>query len=283
VERLHFHIKTGGGCTFNTESGCTFNTWSGCTFNTGSDCTFKTWSGCTFKTGSDCTFTTGSDCTFKTWSGCTFNTESDCTFKTGGNCTFNTWSGCTFTAWSGCTFTTGSNCVILRRDVHDVIQSESGKVIQLFPYEKIGYLSDGLYNGKPHIIADGIVSEIISKKGNVYKVRNLGENAVTYLVHKDGFYSHGKTLKEARDGLVFKITKKDTSEYRALTLASELSEADCIAMYRSITGACAYGVKIFLKAAANRKKSYTVAEIIERTEGQFGHHTFKRFFQGDAV
>jgi hypothetical protein len=48
-------------------------------------------------------------------------------------------------------------------------------------------------------------------------------------------------------------------------------------MYRVITGACAYGVKSFVESRPKLKKSYSVKEIIDLTEGHFGHAEFKKF------
>ncbi|WP_323150426.1 hypothetical protein, partial [Pseudomonas oryzihabitans] len=79
-------------------------------------------------------------------------------------------------------------------------------------------LVNGLYNGIPHIIADGILSKIISQKGDIFKVINHGETETSYLIKKDDAYSHGKTLKEARDSLIYKLSNRDTSKYKDYTL-----------------------------------------------------------------
>ena len=250
------------GCTFKTGYGCTFKTGSGCTFTTGSGCTFTTWYGCTFTTGSGCTFTT--------WYGCTFTTGSGCTFKTGSDCTFKTEYGCTFT--------TGSRCVIINNNVFEVIQPKEGQVIQTCPYEIAGHLVDGNLDGVPHIIADKILSRIISQKGNVYKVINHGEKKQSYLIKQGDTYSHGKTLKEAKDSLVYKIGSRDTSVYKNLTLDSVLSKEECIKAYRTITGACESGTKYFVENQKKVKKNYSIKEIIEATKGQFGNEQFKQFF-----
>ena len=116
-----------------------------------------------FITGSYCTFNTGSNCTFNTEFNCTFNTGSNCTFKTGWNCTFNTEFNCTFNTEYNCTFNTRWNCVVIRRDVHEVIELEKEITFQLAPYKIKGYVSNGIYSvtGKPAIITDGILLELI--------------------------------------------------------------------------------------------------------------------------
>ena len=216
-------FTTGNDCTFNTTWGCTFNTTWGCTFRTGTscifdvgdNCTFKTGFRGTFKTGSECTFTTGNDCTFRTGNNCTFNTTWRCTFRTGNNCIFNTGSGCTFNTGSECTFKTGSECVLIRRDVFE-FYNISNKQIQICPFGIKGYIENGYYyvNGEKQykaIIVDGILSEVLNHKGNVYKVRNYIEHNISYIIKDGDVYSHGKTIREARENLIYKISNRDTS------------------------------------------------------------------------
>jgi hypothetical protein len=269
-----------------------FSEQSGCTFNTGDDCTFKTWSGCTFNTGYDCTFNTGYGCTFKTWSGCTFNTWGnctfntgyDCTFKTGYDCTFNTGYDCTFKTWSGCTFNTGEHCVILRRDIHAVIESGKEVPLTLCPPRINGYISNGIYSetGKPAIIADGILSEVLSKKVKdstvVYSVINHGEKEKSFLIEADGVFSHGRTLREAKDSFMYKISSRDTSQYKDLTLDSILTRAEAIKLYRVLTGACESGTRNFVETHETPSK-LSVKEMIKITEGQFNHNALVSFFK----
>jgi len=265
---------------FRSISDCTFNTSFDCTFKTGSCCTFKTGSDCTFDTSSYCTFKTGSDCTFKTSSNCTFNTGSYCTFKTSYSCTFNTSSNCTFNTGYSCTFKTGSDCVIVRWDKFEVIQPKEDKLIQLPPYYMKGYLVNGMLNGEPHIMADSILSKIINKKGNVYKVINYGENEESFIIKDGDVYSHGKTIKEARDSLIYKITDRDTSAYDNYTLETEVTKEEAIKMYRSITGACEGGTKYFVEQNEDKlKDKFNIKELIDLTKGQFGNTKFKEFFK----
>ena len=282
-------FNTGSICTFNTDYGCTFDTDYRCTFNAGFSCTFNTDYGCTFKAGSNCTFNAGFSCTFKTGSDCTFKTDYGCTFKTSSNCTFNTGFDCTFSTDYRCTFnfTNKENCVIVRRDIFEVINTNEidCNYIRLCPFKAKGYLikiDDKMYlNGNKslgeHIIVDNILSKVISKKGNIYKVVNHNETVPTYIIKQDDLYSHGRTIKEARDSLIYKISSRDTSKYENLTIDDILSKEECIKMYRAITGACEYGTRSFVEQQKT-KKEYSIKEIIELTQGQFGNETFTKFF-----
>ena len=143
-----------------------------------------------------------------------------------------------------------------------------------------GHLVNGLYGGVPHIIADSILSKIISQKGNIYKVINHGETEISYLVKKDDIYSHGKTLKEARDSLIYKLSNRDTSKYKDYTLKTVLSHEEAIQMYMCITGSCSSGTRYFVEQMQDKIKSkYTVLELIELTQGQYGNDEFKKFFK----
>lgn len=277
-------FKTDYSCIFYTGSGCTFDTDWGCTFRTDSYCTFNTGHKCTFKTGLGCTFDTGDNCTFKTDWDCTFDTGYNCTFKTGSDCIFNTGYNCTFDTDAYCTFKTGSNCVIIRRDIFEVIKLAKDTTTQLAPCDISGYVKNGYYykNGKKRykaIIADGILSEIIKQRGNVYKVKNHGQNEITYLVKDGDIYSHGKTLKEAKESLIYKISNRDTTKYKDYTLDTKVSKKDAIQMYRCITGACEQGTRMFVESLENIPESLTVKEIIDITKGQYGNDEFRKFFR----
>ena len=172
--------------------------------------------------------------------------------------------------------------MIVRRDIFEAIQPKEHEIIQLCPHGIKGYLSNGLYNREPHIIADSILSKIISQKGNVYKVINHGETKQSYLIKNGEIYSHGATIKEARESLIYKIGDIDKSEYKELTLESILTHNEVIQMYRIITGACESGVRSFVESnKSNIKKKYTIKDILELTKGSYGHETLNKFLKGD--
>ena len=96
-------------------------------------------------------------------------------------------------------------------------------------------------NGK-FIKVDGIFTEVVHKKGNIYKVKNLNSFKEYYLVLGDGFCSHGETLKKAKLDLDFKII--------AEKLKNEPINKDTILnikYYRTITGACEIGVQQWME------------------------------------
>ena len=47
----------------------------------------------------------------------------------------------------------------------------------------------------------------------------------------------------------------------------------------AITGACEAGTRYFVKSLNEVKKEYSIAEIIEITQGNYGAEEFKNFFE----
>ena len=151
-----------------------------------------------------------------------------------------------------------------------------------FNYKKLpnGYLlswQDGKY-----LLADGIFTEVIRHRGNVYHVRKIGQKEIIYLITDgNGRWSHGETLKEAREDLIYKINDRAKDDYKDLKLTSKLSFEDAITCYRVITGACSFGTKDFVTNRLRKKqKEYTIAQMIEVTKDEYGNKTFSDFFKG---
>ena len=283
-------IKTGPYCTIDAGLNCTIKTGRDCTIITVSNCTIDAGLNCTIDAGWDCTIDAGPSCTIKTGLNCTIDAELGCTIKTGPyctidaelNCTIKTGRDCTIITVSNCTIDTGLGCVVVRRDNFEVITlTNPVNHICLCPRDIPGYVRDGIYSvtGKPAIIADGILSEIVSKKKSVYKVINYGESEISFLIEKDGVFSHGKTVKEAKESLMYKIKDRDTSIYNNHDLNTVLTTEEAIKMYRVITGACEEGAKYFVSNLPNVPKKLTVSKLIKLTEGQYNHKSLVDFFK----
>ena len=129
---------------------------------------------------------------------------------------------------------------------------------------------------------DGVFSEIISHKRGVYKVKMLNKSEVFYIVTDgEGRWSHGETLKDAKDDLMYKISNRNKSDYEGLTKDSILTFEESVVCYRVITGACQFGVKDFIinRLNGNKKEYYTISEISEVTKGEYGNNNFNEFFK----
>ena len=141
-------------------------------------------------------------------------------------------------------------------------------------------------SGREFLHVDGILSEVIEKKGNVYHVKNGVNEPISYVV-TDGnnHWAHGYTLDSAKQDLRYKMSFRDKSEYEKLTLESELTFYEAVACYRVITGACKFGTNDYLKhrLPEPRKEKYTIKEIIELTKGEYGGKEFREFFENDNL
>jgi len=135
--------------------------------------------------------------------------------------------------------------------------------------------------GKTYIKADDIFSVVDSHRGNVWKTHKIGKEETLYVVTDgEGHYAHGSTLKEAKSDLIYKINDRDTSIYENLSLDDEVSFEEAIVMYRTITGACDAGTRGFVESRLPKphKEKYSIKEIIELTDGEYGSKRLKEFF-----
>ena len=235
--------------------------------------------------GSGSTQTAGYNSTQKAGESSTQTAGYNSTQKAGGSSTHFIDDRCQVaTGYESIIHVNGNDCAIINRNVFELIQPKSGDIIQISPDNIGGHLVNGIHSitGKKSIIADGILSEVISKKGNVYKVINHGKTKPSYLIESEvndkKVYSHGKTLKEARESLIYKLSDRDSSQYKDLTLDSVLSKEEAIKCYMTITGACISGTKYFVDRLKDDRKELSVEEIINLTQGQYGHDKFKDFF-----
>ena len=138
-------------------------------------------------------------------------------------------------------------------------------------------------SGRKFLHIDGILSEVIKNRGNVYHVRNSINAPISYLVTDgENNWAHGCTLKEAKEDLLFKIKRSNLGDYSTLTLDDKLNYEEAIMCYRVITGACRAGTLRFLKEhnlIKNHKKEYTIKEIIELTKNDYKGDVFMNFFK----
>jgi hypothetical protein len=130
-----------------------------------------------------------------------------------------------------------------------------------------------------YYFADGILARLINRKGRVARVIVCGNTAMSYVVD-DGSdsYSHGATLDEARKGLLYKLSSRDTAPFKKWNPQTMISLVDAIKAYRAITGACEFGTRRFCEQAGRLPSKLTIADAIKRTRGQYGSEEFAKFF-----
>jgi len=107
-------------------------------------------------------------------------------------------------------------------------------------------------NGK-YVKADGIFTEVISKKGNVYKVKKIHSQKEFYLITDGKTHAHGETIEKAKEDFRFKLIsdklkKEPIKEDTIIT----------IQYYRIVTGACELGVRNWIDNTFDGKEKEAV-------------------------
>jgi hypothetical protein len=62
-------------------------------------------------------------------------------------------------------------------------------------------------NGK-YVSIDGVFSEVLQKAKNVYKLRQINGTILYCVTDGKGKYAHGKTIKEACNDLIYKLSSE---------------------------------------------------------------------------
>jgi len=155
------------------------------------------------------------------------------------------------------------------QEILNKLKTEPKKLVQQH-FERQGYL-----------FADGILQTIVSKKTAgpliIYKTKKIARDEINFVVYDGEYYSHGETLEQAKNDLIFKRTSQDTEKFKEWKLTDKKPLSELIEAYRSITGACSSGTKDF---CSNRdlKEDYTIEEAIKITAGAYNSDKFASFF-----
>ena len=133
-----------------------------------------------------------------------------------------------------------------------------------------------------YVHADGITKKFLSKKKvgkvEIFEVEEFLERKSSFVARKGGTFSHGETVEKAIEGLRYKLTDRDTSKFKNWKLTDKKSVDDLILAYRSITGACEYGVKQFCQSI-DLKEKYSIKDVIKLVSGKYGSEKFEEFFK----
>jgi hypothetical protein len=119
------------------------------------------------------------------------------------------------------------------------------------PKNKLMFWQDGKY-----VKADGIFTEVVNKRGNVYRVKKVHSQKEFYLVTDGTTHAHGDTLQKAKEDFNFKLI--------AEKLQKDPIKSDTVITvqyYRIVTGACELGCKNFIEQH-KLKDSYKAKELL---------------------
>ena len=123
-----------------------------------------------------------------------------------------------------------------------------------------------------------LISVKTIKSLKLFKVKIVGKLEVSFIIQKGEVFSHGKTIKEAKDSIKYKLSDRDTTRFKKWKLTDSKNLTSLINAYRAITGACELGTRHFCESSKLKPK-YTVKEVIELTKGKYGNEQFKAFFE----
>ena len=119
----------------------------------------------------------------------------------------------------------------------------------------------------------GDITVLMCRRSKIKNQKVIGDKF--YVAQKGSDNAHGKTIAEATQELMFKIGPRDVSQYRNMPKDTKKTPNEWALVYRMVTGACSYGTNQFIESQGKLKRSYTLAEILERTKGQFGAERFR--------
>jgi len=119
---------------------------------------------------------------------------------------------------------------------------------------------------------DGIFSRVISVRSGVKKVKTEQDKVLFIVSDDNGNHAHGETIAEARESLIYKNVAKFDGK-----LPKKATGKEWIGIYRSVTGACSAGVKMFVEESGKSlDDDYTQKQILKLTAGRYGHEAFKK-------
>lgn len=148
-----------------------------------------------------------------------------------------------------------------------------------FYRSKFKKLNEGDFLQNHYLYADNMLTLVKDEKHFGKYTYYIGKIKGQNVVFDGKNYAHCSSFKEGVEDLIFKSLKdRGIKQYENLTLDSVMSAKDLIAMYRIITGACRQGTDAFVQSIKPLKDSYTIAEAIKITKGQYGAKSFKNFF-----
>jgi hypothetical protein len=131
------------------------------------------------------------------------------------------------------------------------------------------------------VVADGINLKLVSQKAigdvTIFETTDFFEKEKSFVARKGDKFAHGNTIEEAKNDLRYKLSDRDKTRYEFWGIDEVRPIDEMIEAYMVITGACSFGTKQFCDSIS-LKDRYSPKEIIEITEGRYGHKEFKGFF-----
>lgn len=142
-------------------------------------------------------------------------------------------------------------------------------------------LRHGEYVSGKYLYADRILTHVKKKKKIGEYTLFVGKIPGYNVVFDGKHYAHCRNFRDGVADLLFKsAADRGADQYRGISLDDSFTVEELKRMYRVITGACEAGTESFVNSLKDLKDKYTVREVIEMTERQYGAEKFKAFFEG---
>lgn len=144
---------------------------------------------------------------------------------------------------------------------------------------RVKKLKDGDYVEGRYLYADSILTHIRKRKNCGAYTLYIGKIPGRNVVSDGTYYAHCDKLRDGISDLLFKAAKdRGAEQYKGLDLDAPRTVEEMKTMYRVITGACRQGTENFVNGLGGLKERYTIREVMQLTEGQYGSDSFARFF-----
>ncbi len=120
--------------------------------------------------------------------------------------------------------------------------------------------------------SDNVFTYVISTRAGVKKVKTESGKILFLVNDENGNSSHGETIEQAREDLVYKVIAKSD-----VKIPKKATGKEWVGIYRSVTGACSAGVKNFVEQVGKSlDEEYTAKQIAKLVQGQFGAEQFAK-------
>ena len=141
-------------------------------------------------------------------------------------------------------------------------------------------------NGKEIHVIDGVQTIISHIKGNVAKGFILNDDLTMtpcYVIKGNGYFVHGKSIREARDALVEKYMRNMDIEETINEFLSKFKKGkkykgtEFFKWHNYLTGSCLMGREAFVKNhQINLEDSFTVREFFDLCRDDYGGNIIKK-------
>ena len=123
--------------------------------------------------------------------------------------------------------------------------------------------------------SDNLFTYVISNRKGVKKVETEKGEVLFVVSDDNGNSAHGKTIKQAREDLVYKVIAESD-----VKIPKKATGKEWIGIYRAATGACSTGIKMFVESTGKSlEDTYTAEQIAKLVQGQFGEEQFIKKLQ----